>query len=1015
MGFRHDDYTIAWVCALPLEMAAAMTMLDEVHQSLPQPATDYNAYRLGNIIGHNVVVACLPSGVYGTTSAATVIAHMCGTFPSLQFALMVGIGGGVPSKNADIRLGDVVVSMPTAGSGGLVQYDYGKTLQGGSFQRTGSLNKPPQSLLTAVSRIRSDHIIGKSLIGKNISESRQKHQTTSEHFSRPDQDRLFKAAYSHESKVDDCSLCDQSQLVSRPPRETDEPYIHYGLIASGNQVMKDAKTRDFIAQQFDVLCFDMEAAGLMDMIPCLVIRGICDYCDSHKNKQWQGYAALTSAAYTKALLHIIPVPGPPSQPSVTSPNLSPESKDLSLVANWIFTENTNISHYELLNQSHQGTGRWVLDSEEYRKWVSGENRTMFCEAAPGAGKSTLSAILVEELRSIHSNTTSVGVAAVYCSYKRRDEQNSSYFLSSILKQLIQDLRHLPEAISSLYQDHITRGTRPSYDDLSNGLQSLIEPSRQYFIIIDALDECSRANGMLKSVLSELFRLQNYGQVFLCATSRPIPDIAKHFDGAVHFDAQAAENDLRSYVDSYMPRFPPHLENDLLLQDKIKTELTKAANGMFLFVKIHMEVIISRPTRKHILAVLDSLATKAESFEPFCIETMDRIMDQMSESKSLAIHSLSWMTYSRVQLSISDLRHALAIEIGSSSFDKDKIRDIEEIVSACCGLLNYDEAKQTVFFSHPVIHKCLRKMQKTWLSAAERHLADSCITYLCYEAFRSGPCTSHEDFDLRLRSFPLFQYAANHWAHHVSACGSGDESLLMTFLCDEGASASAFQVLLASRPGFDSSKHITYQTSGLHLAAYSGLDRVIPHLLQRGQSPFSLDTYGNTPLLWAARQGHTRAIRELSTCDETTLSIVIQRRDLNLVDQLIEAGYNVNVKGFWNRSPLHQAILAKDAVLTQKLLAAQADTNSKDSDDSTPLQLAVRCNDLQFVELLLRNSATEKGIMLSDWRKAFKQDSSTVVRLSEGTHSGKLINFVGDDCVCWPTHNHDSQRTLRTLW
>lgn len=234
MSFTHDDYTVAWICALPLEMAAAKTMLDKVHPPLSQPETDHNAYTLGNVASHNVVVACLPSGVYGTTSAAIVLAHMLRTFPSLRFGLMVGIGGGVPSKNVDIRLGDVVVSMPTATSGGVIQYDYGKTLRDGRLQRTGSLNKPPQYLLTAVSQIRSDYMVRGSLIKKGILEMIQKHQTMEEQFSRPDQDWLFKAGYDHESKIADCSLCDQSQLVVRPPRETNEPLIHYGLIASGN-------------------------------------------------------------------------------------------------------------------------------------------------------------------------------------------------------------------------------------------------------------------------------------------------------------------------------------------------------------------------------------------------------------------------------------------------------------------------------------------------------------------------------------------------------------------------------------------------------------------------------------------------------------------------------------------------------------------------------------------------------------------------------------------------------------
>ncbi|GAQ04666.1 hypothetical protein ALT_1987 [Aspergillus lentulus] len=305
----HSDYTVAWICALPLETAAAKVMLDEVHASLSQPKTDHNVYTLGNVGGHNVVVACLPIGVYGTVSASTVVSHMVSTYPNIQFGLMVGIGGGVPSKSADIRLGDVVVSKPTATSGGVIQYDYGKTLRGGHFQRTGSLNKPPPILLKGVAQLESDHMTGKNLVSRIIGDALQKEEIRRK-FSRPECDWLFQPTYDHEGKEANCSACDQEQLVARPPRTTAEPYIHYGLIASGDQVIKDAGTRDFIARKEDILCFEMEAAGLMDELPSLVIRGICDYCDSHKNKQWQEYAALVAVAYAKALLSQVPTSYP---------------------------------------------------------------------------------------------------------------------------------------------------------------------------------------------------------------------------------------------------------------------------------------------------------------------------------------------------------------------------------------------------------------------------------------------------------------------------------------------------------------------------------------------------------------------------------------------------------------------------------------------------------------------------------------------------------------------------------
>jgi nucleoside phosphorylase/tetratricopeptide (TPR) repeat protein len=306
----HDEYTIAWICALPLEAAAARSMLDRTHSPLPRSPTDPNAYQLGELNGHYIVIASLPNGIYGKVSAATVVSRMRSTFPRLQYGLMVGIGGGVPGKNHDIRLGDVVVSKPAGKHSGVIQYDYGKAIQDGQFEATGTLNKPPQVFLTHMGQLEAKQMTeGEDAFSHIVDEALIQNPNMQERFSPPDQhtDYLFRSSYHHGAGEDGCEKCDKKKLYKRQPRKTRTPQIHYGLIASGDQVMKDSETRDRLAQQYGIICFEMEAAGLMDELPSLVIRGICDYCDSHKQKQWQGYAALAAAAYTKLLLSAIPI------------------------------------------------------------------------------------------------------------------------------------------------------------------------------------------------------------------------------------------------------------------------------------------------------------------------------------------------------------------------------------------------------------------------------------------------------------------------------------------------------------------------------------------------------------------------------------------------------------------------------------------------------------------------------------------------------------------------------------
>jgi hypothetical protein len=193
--------------------------------------------------------------------------------------------------------------------GGVVQYDFGKTIESGEFIHTSSLNKPPTILLTGVSMLRAQHLENGSVIPQYISRMLASRPIMKQDFQYqgPEHDRLFEADYDHKDSRGSCRNCDETRLLYREPRATNDPVIHYGLIASANQVMRHGATRERLRQEHGMLCFEMEAAGLMDNFPCLVVRGICDYSDTHKNKRWQGYAAATAAAYAKELLETISV------------------------------------------------------------------------------------------------------------------------------------------------------------------------------------------------------------------------------------------------------------------------------------------------------------------------------------------------------------------------------------------------------------------------------------------------------------------------------------------------------------------------------------------------------------------------------------------------------------------------------------------------------------------------------------------------------------------------------------
>lgn len=316
---RNENYTVGLIATLPHEAVAAKAALDDFHGRAPltQHPNDQNLYVLGSIRGHKVVIASLPAGVIGTTAATTTAMHMLASFPTIKIGLMVGIGAGIPRIKKDrktnryrdlrnIRLGDVVVSQPGGTHGGVKQYDLGKALATGEFEPSGFLNSPPRALLNAVGVLRQLHEGGESDMPNILNQILLNLDNAPHSYAYPGQDldRLFEAEYHHPQDEDTCDDCDEEREIDRVDRRSTNPVLHCGVIASGNQVIKSPAIRDRLGN--GCICFEMEAAGLMNDFPCLVVRGICDYADSHKNDAWQRYAAATAAACAKEILLNIP-------------------------------------------------------------------------------------------------------------------------------------------------------------------------------------------------------------------------------------------------------------------------------------------------------------------------------------------------------------------------------------------------------------------------------------------------------------------------------------------------------------------------------------------------------------------------------------------------------------------------------------------------------------------------------------------------------------------------------------
>ncbi|KAJ4126980.1 hypothetical protein NW768_008601 [Fusarium equiseti] len=323
------DYRIAIICALKSEANAVRAVFDtfwadhRVNDGIRRAHDDPNHYTTGTILGHNVVIAHMPE--YGKGSSARVAANIRHTFPDITLALVVGVCGGVPNTDRDeIMLGDVVVSQC------IVEYDRGRQFpdQVRPLNTLGdSQNADVRGFLAMLERDFLEHFTAEYL----------EEAPRAEHPLRPipkprhlgfSEDRLHQSNHRHKhhiqgecQKCDACvddtkDTCDESKTSScevlrcidlkarkRAENSNDiKPRVYFGKVGSGDLVMKSGTHRDQWADRLGVIAFEMEGAGVCGTIPCLVVKGVCDYADSHKNKDWQGYAAATAAACMKAIL-----------------------------------------------------------------------------------------------------------------------------------------------------------------------------------------------------------------------------------------------------------------------------------------------------------------------------------------------------------------------------------------------------------------------------------------------------------------------------------------------------------------------------------------------------------------------------------------------------------------------------------------------------------------------------------------------------------------------------------------
>ncbi|KAK8099831.1 hypothetical protein PG999_010205 [Apiospora kogelbergensis] len=1056
-----ENYTIGWVCALTTEFVAARAFFDETHEgpSHVSPKDD-NSYALGRVGQHNVVMAVLPDGEYGTAAAATVAKDMLHSFPNVRIGLMVGIGGGAPSEKHDIRLGDVVVSSPCNGLGGVFQYDFGKTIQNQTFQDTRFLNQPPASLRTAVNAIQANYDLDGHSLAENAEAAINKIKKRKK-FARPapESDRLYRPEVVHppdsseacKSKAPGVTLPEKANLalqspstgkrasgndstqdtspiranikrqklstwkastvpledgglpghheptsdlhpgaiitcsdenietliVPRKPRTEDEddPMIHYGLIASANQLMKDATVRDRLAAEKGVLCFEMEAAGLMNTFPCLVIRGICDYSDSHKNKDWQGFAAIMAAAYAKDLLRQISPNKVEAEKRIGDvvgiltkevhgmnkkvDNIQQNAHD-NAIRSWLSPPDplTNLSQARKIR--HVGTGNWFLKSFSYQQWLSGQRRHIWVRAFAGSGKTVLTSTILDDLQA----STDHVVLSFFFDFRDKEKQTVNGMLRSLAFQLYRQAKGSAETLTEAFK--IYGHGQPSSETLRDAILKMCETHDRILIVLDALDESTEWDDLL-AWIEKTIHHSKLGRVQLLCTGRPEHGFIGKLPGlfgeknCLDFNLTAVNADIGAYVKAELQKNPEFTGKKLSedLRENIIHRLGNGAEGMFRWASCQLDTLAGCVSPMAMEQALKNLPKDLNT-------TYKRMIDSIpKELKDDAKRLLQFLVYSERTVTLGEAIDFIATQIDTEprGFDvKRRVFDKASVLKHCPGLVTTSGGGYEIIqLAHFSVKEYLCGHDGFDTSQANFVIMRTCIYYL-----RSASKASIFAYGLELR-----YYALVYWLHHAALAEGGETDSATTTIVEAlhtRANCRNLTRRFASVDGYTS----TY-TGPMD---YACLGRRKPELEQTVQSLRRMGANANE-LFWACAFGLCRTAQRLLNEGAKAkfqhwfygnpLTAACWGGSIETVQLLFQSGADVNAQGGFYGSALIAACARGSLPIVQFLLDSSANVNARGGFYSHALIAASFQGHMEVVQLLLRYGAdvNARGEWLAD--------------------------------------------------
>ncbi|RPA76764.1 ankyrin [Ascobolus immersus RN42] len=672
---------------------------------------------------------------------------------------------------------------------------------------------------------------------------------------------------------------------------------------------------------------------------------------------------------------------------------------------------------ERYSDHQDGTGTWFLESEPFQRWMKGLERVLYCPGVPGAGKSTLSSIVINRLKEeariqragsgLHSNSFPVKPIAVsfaYCNYKESG-QSSSRLLGNILGQLIKQLPDVPAEIRLLYHKPPWRVA-----DLLTALKRVLYHLKAAYIVVDALDELGEGESARSEFVTALRKLSSTSDnAFLLVTSRPLADVDELFEEDLRLEIRASEKDLRVFIESRLTNASRRLRllinDNNALRQQILGAIVESSDGMFLLAKLQMESLSNKYNIQDLKRALEGLPKKL--YDSYDL-TMERIMRQEEEDRDLALTILGWMRFALRPLTPRELQYGLAITPGVLEVDEERLVH-ESIFAAVCGGLVTVDKYGNIRFTHYTVHEYLKDRQDSLFPQFEAMIARKCL--VCMSSPAGSPQFAKE-FDACVRtsasrdtsmcgdSSPVyngrmdfhkyvFEYGWNHLRNSQAFQTVQFECIRMLrlppnchfltfirrhFRCDPDIPTESFEYVPPGLTG-ETGESILFEDyygsiangTALDNAAYFGLDRIVAALLRAGNNPNKIVPDGGSALHTAVRRGQILVIREL-----------VNTVDVNL---------NIRDKLEGGNTPLHVASRLQHTEIVRILLATnRVDPYVKSVSGDTALHYALENMNWEVATLILHYIATKVRMWLRVIRSA-----SEVVQVVEDKVCDSSIN------------------------